>query len=412
MALSNITDIGTNKTLTPNSELPRINYTVANRRLFTGNFVELQIPALDSATRALVFNWFRKAATFYPEFMFAQWPVITTGNERADEEVRRLAITLLPEMQAANVDMLRYGQGVLATHPTDPTQFVAYERDMHYEVVNRQGEVWADILVDVTGEPTDENRLVNVVVYDYRENGESTWRQFNYDSGNLGPQIASYEIPQRSTARQVILLAPNRGKTSIFDDIKDPITQVARIATATARVLKRNSNPHLYGPDTMLQQDENGKTTISENGMFLPMQQGDQIPGYLQWDSKVETAQWSHDVCMNTLFAMTGLSPVLFDPGIQTGTLTGVALRRTMLPFVSRLDNYARVNDRAVERALLTWNANRQVAGGEVYSLNAADINVEWTYESVFQDTEDTADGGDGVGVAGNSGGPGTAGDG
>ena len=405
--LRDVNEIGPNKTLTPNSELPRINYTVANRRLFLGNFYELQIPAMDANTRALVYNWFRRVATFYPEFMFAQRPTITTGNPSADEAVRMLECDLYPELQSANIDMLRFGLGVIASHPMYPEMFMAYERDMHYEVVNAMGEVTHDILVDVTGEVTDENRMINVVVYGV--DGMATWRQFAYDAGNVGPLQNTFEIPQRAETRQVILLEPNRACTSIFEDIKDPTAQVGRIATNTARVLKRNANPHLYGPDTMLMKDEKGKVQINSDGMFLPVQQGDVPPGYLQWDSKTDAAKWQHDVCMNAIFAMSGLSPVLFDPGIQTGTLTGVALRRSMLPFVSRLDHYARINDRAIEKILMVWNMNRQVGGNEVFSLNPADIEVEWTYEQVFQDATDGSDGGD---IAEHSGGPGVASDG
>ena len=266
MTLKRVSDIGTNKTLTPNSELPRINYTVANRRLFQGNFHELQLPALDASTRALVFNWFRRVATFYPEFMFAQRPVI--GVPTGTDAIREFEETFYSELMAANVDMLRYGQGVLASHPMDPLRFVAYERDMHYEVVDNQGRVTHDILVDVTGEVTDENRLVNVIVYGV--DGEATWRQFAFDSGNLGPQTNSFKIAQRAPVRQAIPFSANRQATSIFEDMKDPTAQVARIATQNARILKRNSNPHLYGPDTMLTQDDKGRTQVSTEGMFLP----------------------------------------------------------------------------------------------------------------------------------------------
>ena len=415
MALRNVSDIGPNKNLTPNSEVARINYVVANRALYNGNFHELNLDPISSTIPAVSFNWFRKVAQFYPEFMFSQRPEISVeGNERVAEAFADAALQLWPNLQQANLDMIRYGQGLVASHPMDPLQFMTVERDQHYEVVNELGQVTADIIVEETDRATPSNTDValdlerDLNVYVYWVSGESEWRRYRFGSGTVGPLIGTVEIPQRGEGRQVVPLASNPDLRSPYDDIKQPIAQIARIATATAKTLRRNSSPHLYGPDSMLARDTNGAAEISTEGMFLPVQQGDVPPGYLTWESKVEAQSWSHDVCMNAIFAITGLSPVLFDPGIQTGTLTGVALRRTMLPFVTKLDHYARVNERAIQKLIALWNANRGAAGQEVFAFLDRDIDVEWGYEEVFEETTDTAESNPqgAANSSGNDGGP------
>lgn len=396
MALRSVNEIGTNKTITPDRERAKVNYTIANRRLYNGDLYELKIDPITSEIPALSVNWFRKVAQFYPEFMFSQRPVITIdGNPRATAALAEAAPRIFPRLQQANVDMIRYGQGVIASHPLDPLSFQVFERDHHFEVVDGLGRITHDILVEISGDwegrfAAGYDQLVNIIVYGV--DGSATFRQYDYNQGNLGPVKAVYDIEQRAPIRQVATIDTGPDLRSVYDDIKGSVAQVGRTLSAVAKTLKRNSSPHLYGPDSMLARDETGRATIDTEGMFLPIQQGSQVPGYLTWDSNMDAAQWSYESNMNAIYAQTGLSPVLFSPDIQTGTLTGVALRRTMLPFVTKLDNYARANERTIAHLAAIWNANRGAVGAEVFAFLDSDIDVEWTYEQVFEEVEEEAD--------------------
>ena len=92
MALQSVSDIGPNKQLVPNSEAARVNAAIANRRLFDGDLSQLKIEALDNATPAMQFNWFRRVATFYPEFMLAERPaILVEGNPRMEAAIEDMS---------------------------------------------------------------------------------------------------------------------------------------------------------------------------------------------------------------------------------------------------------------------------------------------------------------------------------
>lgn len=390
--LKKSSDIGSKKSLTPNSELPRINYTIANRRLYNGDFRELGVVDIAQGIPGIAVNWFRRVSTFYPEFMFAQnIEVEIEGNERATEAISHDLHLWNDVLQDANRDMLRYGVGVISTHPEDPTSFTSWERDAHYEVQLQNGVINEDIFVDVMGEVTDNERLANV--YRMRDDGDSKWEQYRWEGGNLGNLVNTYPIPGRSPLRQAILLEHTYDRRSIFDDIKHPIGQMSRSATALGKMIHRNSNPHLFGPDTMLARDGTGKVAIDREGMFLPMQQGDPTPGYLQWDSNITAMQWGYSQNELLIYAFTGLSNLLFNSNVQTGALSGISLRRTLIPFISKLDHYGRKNLEAIRDMVMLFNANRAYVGQEVFAFEPDDINITLFYDRVFRDAEDSKPG-------------------
>jgi len=387
MALKSINEISPQKNLTPNSESARILQAQRDRDLFDGKLHQLNVEYLDSATPPTSINWFRRIAQFYPEFLLAERPqFVVEGNARLEDILTEFGRVFFPPLQRANVHMLTYGLGVLASHPQNPMLFIPFERDKHYEVVDEQGLIVADILISIDGEPTETERILNVYVYEI--DGPSTWKQYNWQHGAVGQFLREIPIPPR-TGRQVALMDHNQDRTSIFTDLIPLVGQQVRIATGVGRTVKRNSAPHLFGPDGMLTTDAGGRIEIESEGMFLPIQEDDPKPEYLQWDSKVEASQWLFDTSQLMIFAMSGLSPLLFDPSIQTGILSGEALRRAMLPFVARLNHYARINEETIETVLNIWNANRGSNGLEVFSFDPSDIVVEWAYNDIFSEQED-----------------------
>ena len=135
MAIRSFDDIGPKKNIVPDEELNRVNYIRRFRNLASRNFTELgfssatafqtaersfeQVEAItDNTVRT---NWFRRVASFYPEFMLADMPEVTIeNNERMTEAVADFMRDFVQELQYANVDLLRYGEAVRTTqtHPT------------------------------------------------------------------------------------------------------------------------------------------------------------------------------------------------------------------------------------------------------------------------------------------------------
>ena len=384
MALEKVTDIAApGKSLSPNSEAGRINAARANRRLFNGDFSELKIDRVDNETPALEINWFRRAATFFPEFMLAERPTITvTNNPRMEAAIADMGRDMFATLQQANVLMISEGECVIATHPMNPLQFVRYPTDSHYEVVDAMGRVTHDLLIDIRQRGT--TRTVDIVCYAVEGRG-SFWRQYEYNAGAVGGRIDTFTLPPRA-GRQVVSLRNNSETTSLYDDLKSLIGVMARTATGVARREKRNSNPHLAGPEGMLKDDGSGNKVIDSRGMFLPLEQGDPQPSYLYLDTPEQSARWLFKTSEQSMFNLAALPAFLFDPDMKLGNITGRGLERSLLPFRTRVSHYARTNEQALLALFRVWNNNRAVANAEVFQYDDRDVEVEWRYSEIFED--------------------------
>ena len=404
MALQSMEQIGAGDTLMPDTEISRFNYVAANRRLFAGDFRELGIAPTEGEALPLRINWFRRVATFYPEFMFAERPTVTIqGNDRAQDALN----PLLPSSQEAslydwwgtlefvNTDMLRYGMGLVASDPDNPENFVRFEPDSWYEVIDGRGEALGDICI--RRRPRAFNVEGRVDVYRYPIDGGATWTIYQLEGDTLGNEVDRVEIPERQ-GLQVRRLSTTVDNTSIFDNMKPSVAAMSKDVARLDRTLERNSNPHIYGPEGMLEKDEEGRYKIDPDGMFLPLEEDDQVPGYAQWKSDVEALEWDFNNHERTALTQAALSPLLFDPAQETNALSGVSLRRTLMPTWARLLRLRDSNNSLIRQLVMLWNANRRNVGAEVFDFAARDITVDWPFMELFEDITEggTDDGGAG----------------
>ena len=66
--------------------------------------------------------------------------------------------------------------------------------------------------------------------------------------------------------------------------------------------------------------------------------------------------------------------------------MSGIALRRIMLPFVARLTHLSNVNRKALRSMVGVYNANRAALGLEVFSVEPSAIDIDWKWRELFQD--------------------------
>ena len=404
MALRSMAQLGQGDTLEPETERERLAYIARNRLLFEGNFRELGIIPTREEQNPLRINWFRRVATFYPELMFAERPtVLIEENEQAQAAINPyLPSSTQPSvydwwtmLEFANTDMLRFGMAVLASDPDNPVNFVRFEPDRWFEVIDERGEHVGDIAVRMRARQLSNDEGF-IDVYRYPVDQEATWTIYKLDDPTtIGPLLEEVVIPSRK-GRQVRTLQTTIDRTSIFEGMKYSVASMSKDVGRLDRTLERNSNPHLYGPDGMLEKDkETGQYKIDPQGMFLPMAEEDSSPGYVQWDANIEALEWDFNNHERTALVQAGLSPLLFDPAQETNALSGVSLRRTLMPTWGRLNRLKTANEALLRQLVLLWNFNRQFVGLEVFDLRAEQISVEWPFMQLFEDiTRETNDDG------------------
>ena len=386
MALQSINDIGPGKTLAPNSETARLQTINANRRLYNRDFAALRVPNIDDGIPGLKVNWFRRIARFYPEFVFGETPVVTVaGNERLTALLADMGKRLWSAISRANRDRIRFGYGVVASHPTDPSLIWDVDPASHYEVVDTLGDVEADLILRERPNSDGQNGHLDIYVYPV-DDGPAERRVHRFASGIVGERVATIPLPPRA-GRQVAILPEAGERLSVYDDIAESVGEISRTMTSLATTIRRNLRPHLYGPEGILSVDDNGDFVVDPDGMFLPLPDGEsRPPGYLQWDAKLDAVQYDVKQHTDIILAMTGLSRVLFEPESKTGVTSGVALRRLLLPFVARLNTMRVENDCFLESVLAIIVRNIAANGGEIYTYEPRDIAIRYGYESIFTD--------------------------
>lgn len=391
MALQSISDIGPGKTLSPNSELARINAIHANRRLYNGDFSALKVPNIDTDAEipGLRLNWFRRIARFYPEFVLGETPVVTVAdNARLTQLLADRGKRLWSAISAAIRDRIRFGYGIVASHPEDATALWCVDPESHYEVVDDLGTVTADLIL--RERPTSDGQNGYLDIYVYPVNAPAERRVHRFSAGIVGERIATIPLPPRA-GRQVAYLPEVGERLSMYEDIAGSIGELSRSMTSLARTIRRNARPHLYGPEGMLTVDEDGRAVIDPDGMYLPIPPGDDsiAPGYLTWDAKLDAIQFDVKQHTDIVLAMTGLSRVLFEPESKTGVTSGVALRRLLLPFVAKLATMKTENDCLFENVLAMITRNIVANRGEAYQYATRDISISYSFEKLFTDDAD-----------------------
>ena len=390
MALESIDEIGAGQPLPPISENVVTNYVAKWRRLYEGDYSTLGIPAIATDVPGFAVNWFRRLATFYAEFQFGDRPSVNIrGDARVAPLLRNLNANLIPQLHVANIDMIRFGRGVLASHPMDPMRFQAFERDHHFEVMDLRGGVTADVLYRVRNSKLPEEEKTGIAkmvdVYKYPVNGTATWEVFSYNKGGLNSRLAIYDLAPRM-GRQVVTFDANNDSTSLYEDIVEPLSEIARTMARTGYSIKRNLRPHLVMPAGAVISEDGNSVAMDEKGMVIPVDAGDASPSYLQWDNSLSAVEFYINTLRNHMLSMTGLSDLLFDPSLFPGELSGEALRRLLMAFWSKLNYFKGVNNGVIEQCLDIWNINRSVNDNELLDIDPANIEIDWPWQQLFME--------------------------
>ena len=407
MALTSTEQLRTGSSLTPDSETARLSALAANKRLYEGDLSGIRpvskIKYRVETVPKLTFNWFRRIARFYPEFMFARAPTLSVeGNDRLADWFGDRSTRTWSEVQEAVVDGIAYGYGVLASHPQDPTRIWQVDPASHYEVVDGLGSVTADLIALRRGVGKEER----VDLYTYPIEGAATQSVFRYEGGRLGSLDLRIELPPRE-GRQVVVFATGKRMESWYADIKESVSEIGRIGGRLTAAVERNTNPHMYGPwisDPYIGIRTNvehayrvpgaieggvvgqGPLTSGESAYLSVDGEAKVTPGYVTWDPKLDGIEFLTKSHMDNIYRSTGLSRTMFeqDATATLGSLSGVAVRRLAAPFYARLSNLRTQATGAVEGVLALMVANNAASGGERYAYEQGNVVLDWPYEDIF----------------------------
>ena len=378
----------TGDSLLQNSENPRITYARNHRALYKGDFTQLGISISAKDIGGIRVNLFRRVADFYANFVWAKRPIIV------NQPTLSPTISLIsPRFQHMNVDMMRYGTGILSSDPYNPLQVKRWEMDQHYESEDGTHQFIVNRRLKEANQPYLKYEIDESVIdlFTFKPDGSVTLQVCKGgNSEQIGTVLNTVDLPQRSPSQQVILSYPNIDKTSVFDDMMPHVAEVSRTLARLSTTLDKNLDPHMFGPDGLLTVDERGRATVDKKGMYFPIQPGDPNPGIIQWDAMPEAVEFTIKQHENFAYETASLSRMLFDPeGSNVGELSGEALRRLLIPFYTQILHLSEINRVALAETFEMLTANGALLGNPVPDIAFSDIEVEWGYTGFFVDLEE-----------------------
>ena len=374
--------------LLQNSENPRITYARNHRALYKGDFTQLGISLSAKDIGGIRVNLFRRVADFFAEFIWSKRPIIVN-----QEDLTKQVSLLSPRFQNMNVDMLRYGTGIISSDPYNPLMVRRWDSDQHYESEDGTHQFIVNRRLLEANQPYLKYEVDKSVVdlFTFKPNGEVTLQVCEGgNSEQIGTVLSTVDLPQRSPSPQVIFAYPNLDKTSIFDDMMPHVAEISRTLARLSTTLDKNLDPHMYGPDGLLTVDERGRAQVDKKGMYFPLSPGDETPGVIQWEAMPEAVEFTIKQHENFAYETASLTRMLFDPeGSNVGSLSGQALRRLLIPFYSRILHLSEVNRVALAETFQMLTANGALLGNQIPDIAFSDIEVEWGYTGFFADLDE-----------------------
>lgn len=381
--------------LPPKDEARRVIAILNNRSLYNNEVYGL-IPQT-SETRELKLNLFRRAVDIYTNFLLSEGVSITSDNEINQSIIDTVSDDILSILYMANTDLKRYGSSVVSID-NETGNLKVYEPDQWYQVLDDNGKLIADVIVEYLTQAVEIDESKNNQIHNYNRvkiitNNYETHKKTveirelkGSTIGNLKGVMVSSDIVGRQVA--TMFNGYNKGQEglSMFDDIKDIVADMIKIKRVLSATLEQNGKPHLVGSAGMLV-ESNGLTTLKKEGMFLPMETGDNSPFYLQWDTNANAVKYQVDEHWSSFFAITAIPPIVFTDSTGQAT-SGEALKRLIFPFLSVLAKQRQTNIIFV-RDMFSMLDNYRFSQG-MSRINLTDLNIDFEYNKLFIDNEAT----------------------
>lgn len=377
----------------PKDESQRIRAIFNNRQLYNNETNEL-VPDT-SGVKQLKLNLFRRAVDIYTNFLLSEGVSITSENLTNQSIIDTVSDDILNILYMANTDLRRYGSSIVSIN-NETGYLTVYEPDQWYQVLDDDGQLVADIIVEYLTQAVEIDESKNNTPFNYSRikiitNNYSTSKktvEIRELKGSIIGELKGVIVQSDIVGRQVATMfnGYNRGQEglSMFDDIKDIVADMIKIKRTLSSTLENNGKPHLVGSGGMLV-EENGLTTVKKDGMFLPMETGDNPPFYLQWDTNAEAVKYQIEEHWSSYFTITAIPPIIFTNSTGQST-SGEALKRLVFPFLSVLAKQRQTNLVFV-RELLTMLDNFRLSKG-MPRIKTDEVVIQFEYDKIFIDNE------------------------
>ncbi|MCU6709343.1 phage portal protein [Paenibacillus sp. J5C_2022] len=230
----------------------------------------------------------------------------------------------------------------------------------------------------LSGQKTDETPYLNVerhlpgyIVYErYKLTARGVNAEYGvnipvFTIGDAVPTGRETDIVETGVNRPLIFHAPYKS----VDDTWQGVGGIEKLESVLAAIndrivqidyiLWKHSDPIAYGPDDI---GDDGNGDVRWGGKYIPVEKGDQVPGYMTWDSQLDGAFKELDLLLSLVFTQSETPQWLFGTivagadkgGTGTSHTDGVAIKARFMPILSKVKRIRSHIDRALRDALWT----------------------------------------------------------
>lgn len=388
--------IGVGQDWPPKSERERLELYTNNKHLFEGkhelvynDWIRL-LRDDQKAALQLIFNWPKRLSTLWADLLLGEPPKISAGAEGSPEqaELEHLAYRLTNTAYEVALDVSRFGVGLFKIRYDGRAIIEGQPPMIWYPVVKPDNvkEVVAHILAWAWDEEQTGifgKRKIQHLKTETHERGRVITAEYIVRDGKIVQQLSEETV---NTGVDEFLIIPVNNLVTTdrlmglddYSDLDSIIQELEIRAAQISRILDKHADPNMYGSDRALEIDPaTGQEIFRAGGKYFPVHEGEEPPGYVTWDGKLDAAFKQIEVLLDQFYALSETSAAAFGQLKQGLAESGSALRRLMMAPLAKV-NRIRLNFDPALKDVLRIASALEVAQGYSGAVKLDSINITW----------------------------------
>lgn len=390
----------------PESEKNRLNKYHKNRMIFEGYHEQVYAESFKRISRVIgnfeevvsyhVISNFQKLISLkIADFLLGEAPKITCGDDNSKHQKAIDTIKdnsdLINTCYSAAIDVSRYGDSVFNVYLDEEGKGIIdiTEPSFYFKVVDAKNKrkikyhvLASTYEVEEAGGIFSKNKKVKYLNYQIHSKGfyeEATYKLNDncvidtvieplrkVDTGLA--DFAVVPIHNILTSDRVYGIDDYTDLDSVISEIEVRLSQISKI-------LDKHAEPSMQGPETALEQDNNGRWTFKAGNYFAKNPEDGPVE-YITWDAQLDANFKQIEKLINILSVVSEMGSALFDNEQKQGQIaSGTALRRMMISPLAKVNRVRMRFDSSLKKAIKLCS---QLGGEGVVDLSKEKINIFW----------------------------------
>jgi hypothetical protein len=407
MSLTDLSFLEKGQVWPPKGEQKRLERMSGNKRLFEGDHWAVFSDWIrllrddKKATMEIIINFHKRLSLLWGDLLFGETPKIRAeAQETLDAFIEQNELVL--KAYQVVLDLSRYGTGIFKLRYNGTRTVVdVVPPNLWFPVVSEDDirETKQHVLAWEY-----EKRVPAMMGYktfkflkvEIHERDKVTTRTYtlkdNMITGMLEESVVEHNLDEFLVI-PVFNIIPS-DKIHGIDDYKDLDSLVQEIMIRfgqIARILDKHADPNMYGPDSAMELDpETGEYVFRGGGKYFPIAPGEDAPGYVVWDGRIESSFKEIEMLMEQLYLVSETTPAAFGQMKNGLAESGSALKRLLMAPLAHVNRIRMQFDPKLKKVITL--ANRlEIEYGELDSDKIDKVAIEWQ-DGLPKDDKEVAD--------------------